>query len=203
MSKQKPKNPTLTPDALSGNIDDFFKAINHENDLACALVTTSYLEQCLATLLRQFFIEKSSTADTIFDHTKQGVLTEISSRSKLAYCLGLIDNEIFINLGHIGSIRNRFAHTHPELTFGDSDVKALCEKLTLPRISGIEVNETTSIPLTQERFEENYKTPKGRYTLIATLTATSILLTALKVDRCQPKSKEPSALATQLNPETS
>jgi len=132
MTKQKSKVPILKPDALSGNIKDFIDAINHQNDLACALVTTSYLEQCLATLLGQYFIQGSSTVQTLFDYTQQGILTEISSRSKFSYCLGLIGDKLFANLTTIGNIRNRFAHTHPEVTFEDLEIKTFCNRLTLP-----------------------------------------------------------------------
>ena len=189
MTKQKSANPVQTPDALSGKMDDFYKAINHVNHLACVLVTTSYLEQCLATLLRQFFIAGASTAETIFDYTKNGLLTEISARSKMAYCLGLIDKQAFTNLNTIGNIRNRFAHTHPELTFDDAQIKGFCKDLKLPPISGgVKVDESGSSPLTQKEFETPYEDdPKRKYMLIAAITANKILVKAMTTMRCNQK----------------
>ena len=79
MSKPKVANPALTPAALSEASHALYDALNHKNDLACVLVTTSYLEDCLKTLLRQFFV-KGSTGDSIFDHETHGILTDLSAQ---------------------------------------------------------------------------------------------------------------------------
>jgi DNA-binding MltR family transcriptional regulator len=181
----KPKNPPKTLDALSGNLQDFFKAINHDNDLACVLVTTNYLDQCAATLLRKLFREKPSTCDRVFDLGQP--LSTFYSRYTLAYCLNLINSETLTNLSHIGDIRNLFAHKHPELTFDDEEVQIICGKLKLPKISGVEISEKSAIPLTQKQFEEGYKTPKDRFTLVASLLGMSLLVTASKTKRCDQK----------------
>lgn len=192
----KPKNVPPTPDALNLSLDEFFRAINHQNHLACVLVTTSYLELCLSSLLRRYFVETSSTADEIFDYKTNGVLTDISARSKMAYCLGLISSEIFTNLNEIGNIRNRFAHTHPELTFADADVQGICAKLKLPAMTGLQVTAPTTDPATPStgatkateispaEFEEKYSDPKDRFAFIATTTAMRILMSAHAVKRC-------------------
>jgi len=178
----KPKNPPKTLDALSGNLADFFKAINHENHLACVLVATNYLDQCIARLLRNLFRTSPNTCDRILDINQP--LGSFYSRYTLAYCLNLIDSKTLTNLTHIGTIRNLFAHAHPELTFDDTEVQLFCNQLSLPTVTGVNITETNAIPLTQEDFESKYKTPKDRFELVAALTGTNLLVTATNTKHC-------------------
>jgi DNA-binding MltR family transcriptional regulator len=181
----KPRKP-LTPDALSGSIDDFGKAVNHENDLARVLVVTSYLEQCLAALLRRFFLADSTTADEVFNY-QGGFLTELMNRAKLARCLGLISKREMTNLIAVADIRNAFAHTHPELTFDDPAIQEKCKKLHFPKIVGVQANiaggPVTYVPLDQEAFEASYDT-RNRFTAIAAGMAVRILAGAHETKAC-------------------
>jgi hypothetical protein len=45
--RKTPKNPALPTEQLTQGHGTFFDAVNHENDLACVVLVTSYLEKCL------------------------------------------------------------------------------------------------------------------------------------------------------------
>ena len=91
------KNPKLPIPlgTLSDQVQKMFDSLNDEHPFPCAIVSTAYLEQYLASILHAFFIE-SSIADGICDH-EQGILKDLSSRAKIAYCVGLISKGMFHN----------------------------------------------------------------------------------------------------------
>ena len=74
-------------EVLSGETAAFFEAINNGTDLACVLISTSYLDQCVATMLQKHFV-KCSTAEGLLD-PQGGAIGVYATRAKLAYCLGL------------------------------------------------------------------------------------------------------------------
>src|SRR5262249_51825332 len=108
-----------TVEQLSGDNAKFYDAVNAESDMACILLCSSYLDQCLATLLHKFFIE-GSTSDSLLKYN--GALGSFATRCNLAYCLGLIGKWSFQNLTNILEIRNVLAHSHLEIDFTTPDV---------------------------------------------------------------------------------
>ena len=83
----------------------FFDAINNEDPLACVLVSVSFIEQCLRSLLELHFID-TKTARGMLDPDKDGYLTDLMKRARLAYALGLIPEKAYASLARfIRSIR--------------------------------------------------------------------------------------------------
>jgi DNA-binding MltR family transcriptional regulator len=121
----------LSAETLWKKAEDFYKAINEGSDLACVVISASYLDQCLASLLQKYFIESRISANVL--DPKNGHLGTFSSRTDLSYCLGLIPKNLYQNLRVIAKICNAFAHIYPSKRFADPDVVNLCESLTFPR----------------------------------------------------------------------
>lgn len=73
---------------LAPGVRDLHEVINDGSDLACVLISASYLDKCLASMLQQYFI-KSSVAKNVLNE-RGGALGTFSSRTDVSYCLGLI-----------------------------------------------------------------------------------------------------------------
>jgi DNA-binding MltR family transcriptional regulator len=96
----------------------------YSQSLPYVIASVAFLEQALSTLLANFLI-KSYTAETLLDH--RGALGSFKAKADLAYTLGLIPKLLFQNLSVIGEIRNRFAHTHAEVTFESEEIASLVD----------------------------------------------------------------------------
>src|SRR4051812_16820014 len=94
---------------LDAEIAALYKLLNTEDDFACVMVSHAFIDQCIASLLQKFLIDKSSTAASMLSH--RGLLGSYSARCDLAYCLGLIPKGVFQNLEVLGDIRNAFGHS--------------------------------------------------------------------------------------------
>jgi hypothetical protein len=143
--------------------------VNSEPDFACVLITGSFLDQCLASLLRKFFV-KCSTADGLLSF--KGPLGTFASRVNLCYGLGLITKEMRQNLETIGEIRNLFGHSHLSLGFNDQDIKTLCGKLTFPKVHIAVGGDGTP-------YFTKITGARNRFSLIAFMLANRLLLTGL------------------------
>ncbi|NQU05909.1 MAG: hypothetical protein HQ568_07435 [Calditrichaeota bacterium] len=112
---------------LTSDNQKVFDVFNKETDLACVIIGASYIDVCLGALLQEHFISKSVANNLL---RADGPLGNISARSDIAYCLNLISKEHYKDIRKIAEIRNRFAHNHLHLSFGDSEVQELSRKLT-------------------------------------------------------------------------
>lgn len=167
----------LDTDDLTQQNEAFYKAINEGSDLACVLISTSYLDQCLATLLGKYFIV-GKTSQRILDH-RYGVIGSFSSRNDLAYCLGLISKKIYQNIKIAGDIRNKFAHSH--LSLGFADVSKLVDILTFPSVANatrIEDGESKKVSDPFAGFTE----PRTRFSIIMALTVSDVILEAVSAE---------------------
>jgi DNA-binding MltR family transcriptional regulator len=106
--------------------------LNKESDLACVLIGTSYLAELLASIIEVSFI-KSSVSGKLLD-PQRGALGGFATRTDLAYCLGLINKNVYQDLIKVAEIRNMFAHSHLALDFGDITVREACDRLQAWRI---------------------------------------------------------------------
>ena len=113
--------------ALSEDTQKVYDVLNHEPDMPCVLIGTSYVAELLATLLKEHFIA-SSVVDRILD-PQRGAIGGLATRADVAYCMGLIKKSAYQDLMKIAEIRNLFAHKHLALDFGDSTVREACEAL--------------------------------------------------------------------------
>ena len=181
---------------LSKDAKAVFDSVNREkSDLACALILTAYLEQCIGSLIAKRFIE-SSLAERILD-PKGGLLGSFKSRVDLAYALGLITKGMYSNLSKVAEIRNTFAHSHIDVKFEDSRIHPLCEKLDLPAFV-IHPIMNKSVEQVESDIHQFISTPRMRFTLITVMLANRLMLTGLATEHLPRKrkgweDKEPAA----------
>lgn len=128
MKRWKPINI----EELSSDTKKVFDVINNESDLACVLIGTSYLSELLANLIEVTFI-KTSISGKLLD-PQNGPIGQFATRADLAYCLDLINKNIYQDLGIVAGIRNMFAHKHFALDFSDKTIGDECGKLKAWRI---------------------------------------------------------------------
>jgi hypothetical protein len=192
MSKKKDKAAKHKPIArvtLIEAIDELGKAIRHENALPCVLISVSYVEQQLATLLSAFLIA-DPVSEALFNPLQDDVLSTYSSRTKMAYCLGLIGKELFENLKRLGHIRNRFAHSHLSIGFDDKEVADLCMALAFPQLEGDDDAATQYIAWAL--YDDG---PRHRFTSIIMLVAFDLMHAIEKVNAEGRRSKQPDRWA--------
>lgn len=177
------KIPTI--EMLSKESQALYDAVNDERDLPCVLISTSYLDQCLVSLLERFFIQ-SNTAKNVLD-SRKGSLGIFSVRVDLCYCLGLISKGLLQNLRTVGEIRNRFAHSYLSLSFNDPEVVKLCLQLNFPKVAGgkrIEGDTGNSYDIDDPW--KGFAEPKLRFTICVALMANRLLSTGRSMKR-RPK----------------
>jgi DNA-binding MltR family transcriptional regulator len=175
MSKKKSKKKIPILQDLSSDSQKMFNILNEESDLACVLIGTSFLDQCLASMLERYFIEDKDISDSMFNPSNNGALSTFSSRNNLAYLLGLINEYIHKDLRTIGKIRNFFAHAHFEITFEDGQIQVLCNKLDY--INKLEKR------LGKEFLSSCYNNSRNIFTTTVALISQQLLLLGLSIKR--------------------
>jgi len=132
------RNPSPKIDGLSRNLIDLLDTLNNGPDMAVVLVGTGFIDACLRAILESH-LKKSKVSTKILD-SQRGSIGTFSAKSDLCYCLGIIEKNIYQELGAIGAIRNEFAHNHLQLNFSSEKVASLCNELkyasTVPHADG-------------------------------------------------------------------
>jgi len=178
MSMAKPKAKTL--EEVRSKYEGVFDALNHNSDLVCAVVTTSYINDAAGALLLGFFCGKQ-TPHTLLMHDG-GVLGELRAKSEVLYCCGLISKPFLTNLITVAEIRNKFAHTFEEITFSAPEVAELCNKLLPPK-------NRTIVSDDPERTEQMmHGTPRRRFITTAITMISFLVMEAMQVERRPKKS---------------
>lgn len=102
---------------------------NETSDRAVAIVGAAYLDDRLAQTLRAFFINRDKpTRELLSTH---GPLGAFGARIHIAFCLGLLDEDEYQDLGTIHKIRNAFAHQTGGLSFEEHSIAQRCDCLQL------------------------------------------------------------------------
>jgi hypothetical protein len=179
---------------------DYAKAVESDNDFACALVIGAVLEQSMMTLLYQS-LRTGETTKMLFD-LKEGLIREYSACAKMLYCMGIIDNGTFANLNILSSIRNEFGHSPKIRKFSDPDILSLCQTLTMPGSGTLKIqlkqpgsNQVTSYDaLNDKEFRKGLdaQTGRDRYVTVASLLNMQIYHLASQAVR--PQNKYPAML---------
>lgn len=122
---RKPKFFSL--EELSGDSKRIVKNLMEGSDISTVMVGASYLDACLATLLRAVLHNSEVTENLLAPNG--GFLGTFAVRADLAYVLGKIPKLLYQDLRDIATIRNIFAHTHFDIDFNNPTVKSLCNEL--------------------------------------------------------------------------
>lgn len=158
-------------ESLSADTQAFFDTLNESSDLATVVVTASYLDASLASLLHRY-LAKCSATERLLD--MRGPLGTIAARLDLAHALNLIDKPLFRAIARVIEIRNQFAHHHLEQSFASPDIAALCAQLTYLEDAG-----------QGEKFakyiRDHMSTPRNRFVSHAVMISQRILLKGLAV----------------------
>lgn len=175
----KPK--TLSVESLTGDSRSLYDGLQDERDIACVLISTSYLDNCMASLLGRYFA-KTSVSGKLLD-PRRGLLGAYSARADLCYCLGLVAKEVYQNLQAIAQIRNQFAHSHLSVTFDDPEVRQWCLDLISPPFFPCPVDDDGSDPDVPDLCRD----PRGKFTVVVSLTVQRLILTAMDTTHCPSK----------------
>ena len=127
MAKQKKQKAKASFESIVKQFPAFSIEFNGESDRGVCLITAGYIDDLLEDLLRNIFVDRKQVVDKLFEG--QGGLATFSSRTSLAYCLGLIRQDQFDDIQTIREIRNMFAHWHEPLGFDKPPIAQLCDKL--------------------------------------------------------------------------
>jgi len=117
-----------TVDMLLADRVKLFELMQTATDFIVAVVVTAYLDASLELLLRSRF-QNSKAADELLDDNRP--LASFGARYHAARAIGLIDETAYGDLKQIGKIRDRFAHYHLALDFGDQEIVDRCRELSL------------------------------------------------------------------------
>ena len=112
---------------LSEESHQLYDFLNEESDLACVLISASYLEFSLAALLKRHLVE-DIVADDFINRSS------LRRRADLAYSVGLIPQALHANLHVIADIRNSFAHNYLMLNLSEGRFPQLIDSLRPPTI---------------------------------------------------------------------
>jgi DNA-binding MltR family transcriptional regulator len=106
---------------------EVFDQLDSENDRVAVIAGSAYLDTGLELLIRRFFVANTEVANHLLKDDR--ALGSFSSRINASYSLGLISGRMRNDLHTIRRIRNKFAHSHANLTFGDTQMYDLCLNL--------------------------------------------------------------------------
>ena len=82
------KKSAINISNLLEQVKELRKQLWKESDVGCILLSASFLEACLASLLRAH-LKKSGVTEKLIDPIS-GTLASFSSKCDVAYCLSLI-----------------------------------------------------------------------------------------------------------------
>lgn len=102
-------------------------------DHLLVVVGVSYLDEALQRLLSRAMIDEPEAAELLGD---ADALT-LSTRIRLAHCLGLISRPCMLKLHQLRKIRNAFAHASRPLSFDDEMVRDRIESLPQTSIADV------------------------------------------------------------------
>lgn len=91
----------------------------HESDRGCVLSLGAHLDSTLESVLRKYFGDQGSTKTANDMFSGYGPLASFRGKIDLAYCLGLLGDELFKRLTAFRRMRNDFAHSKDWLTLWD------------------------------------------------------------------------------------
>ena len=120
--------------ALEDALLEFSHLFKHEekNDRGLVIVGAAFLDTLLEDILINFLVDDPKEVAELLQYDQP--LGTYGSRTRAAYCFGLIGKSIRDDLRLVGRIRNKFAH-ELSATFDDQQIAAWCVGLKWHRIA--------------------------------------------------------------------
>jgi DNA-binding MltR family transcriptional regulator len=172
------KQPTV--EELSAESNALYQAINEGSDLACVLIAMSFIDRCLASILKNVFIASSISTKILKDGPY--LAGSVANRADLNYVLGRITKIMYQNIIKIIEIRNLFAHSHLEKSFEDPEIATLCNELSFPiTANALSVSDGKKANKEISLFSE-FHHPRTRFSIICVLAVNRLLLSGMSTD---------------------
>src|SRR5262245_61912518 len=163
MSRKRPAPPL--PEELGLPSKQLYEQLNKSDALECVLVGTSFVDHCLASILRKHLVDGTTSLSLLQPGRALG---DFTTRRQLCYCLGLITKGTSEDVGRISRVRDLFAHRLLSMSFKHEEVVALCEGL---RAEGF-------LEETNRNFWVDLDT-RGKFSLAVTIVVNRLRLDAL------------------------
>jgi DNA-binding MltR family transcriptional regulator len=128
-------------------------------DYSIAIIGSGLVEKALEAVILTRFI-KPDQHTCVFDYDRNGPLSDLAAKIKIAHALGLFGPNTRDDLEHIRTIRNAFAHSLNLLRFETKQVADVCGLLHIP--STIKFQDRLLLAV------GNTDSPRGRY-IVTTL----------------------------------
>ena len=175
------KPPRIPTQQLSSDTTKLFAVLNNESDLAVILISSSFIDACLLSLLEKKLL-KSNTTDRLLGNS--GILGSLRSRADLCYVLGLLPKQHYNDIVEIAEIRNRVAHHHLNLSFEDVEINTRVSKLSVYRL-----------------WLNSDLTLRDRFVLCVVHLHTWLLIWALEAERDDPvkRRNEPGVFGPEMD----
>ena len=167
------KRTVLPAETLSADTQKLFDVLNGEPDFSVVVVSCAYIDACLASILKRYFLE-GSVSGKLLD-AQSGALGSFSARSDACYALGLVSKAIYQDLVVIGRLRNQIAHHYLMLDFSAAHIAEACSSLKYAET--LERWDTNDI---ERMFKpEQLAAPRTRFVMTVVLLSQRLLLIAL------------------------
>lgn len=123
--------------SLENALLEFSLLFKHEekNDRGLVIVGAAFLDTLLEHILINFLLDDPKEVGELLRYDQP--LGTYGSRTRAAYCFGLIGKTIRDDLRLVGKIRNRFAHDL-SASFGDQQIAAWCAALKWHRVAYVQ-----------------------------------------------------------------
>jgi len=110
-------------------LDAAWNDINQGSDTTVALIVNAWLDRHLEKAIKLNFVKNLSKTelDDLFGYP--GPLSTLSSKTRVAYAIGMFGIVTRDNLSAVTSIRNLFAHSPTLISFETREVVIACKKL--------------------------------------------------------------------------
>lgn len=104
------------------------------SDRSIAIMGSSLVEKSLEISIRSRFAPITEPDRLgIFSYDYNGPLADFSSRIKVGFALGLFGPKTRVDLDHVRTVRNAFAHSVQFLSFDTKEISDICMKLNIPK----------------------------------------------------------------------
>jgi DNA-binding MltR family transcriptional regulator len=115
------------------DLGKFFESLKNESDRGVVLISAELINNYLTDLFDKYLILNNELRKDIFENALAPLHT-FSTKIKMAYSLGLIDEEHYTTLDYLRKIRNKFAHRIFDASFEDNEIIEWCKKIKIIRI---------------------------------------------------------------------
>lgn len=158
----------------SERIEKVLNLLSKESDRGLVLVGAAFVDTLLEELLTKYFVDDSENSKALLDN--MGALSTFSSRIRLAYALGLISKDDFIDLNLLRKIRNDCAHSDEDINL---EMSPHCDR----------INELRGFKQSLSLFEkhlgfkatEDGDTPRNKLILVCAMLSVWLRLRTLNI----------------------